>query len=129
MTMPANATTLARMEGNLNSTSGIMPFAMTVTDDNGQQHTVRFVFSKTNTDFAIQNGPFTENQSYTWRAYDENNNLLGTSYIVVNQFGRDRGRSLRHARKSILAVHRVHQARTVPRDEKRLDLEGVHGER
>jgi flagellar hook protein FlgE len=88
MTMPANATTLARMEGNLNSTSGIMPFAMTVTDDNGQQHTVRFVFSKTNTDFAIQNGPFTENQSYTWRAYDENNNLLGTSYIVVNQFGR-----------------------------------------
>jgi len=88
MTMPANATTLARMEGNLNSTSGIMPFAMTVTDDNGQQHTVRFVFSKTNTDFAIQNGPFTENQSYTWRAYDENNNLLGESYIVVNQFGR-----------------------------------------
>ena len=88
MTMPANATTLARMEGNLNSTSGIMPFAMTVTDDNGQQHTVRFVFSKTNADFAIQNGPFTENQSYTWRAYDENNNLLGTSYIVVNQFGR-----------------------------------------
>jgi flagellar hook protein FlgE len=88
MTMPANATTLARMEGNLNSTSGIMPFAMTVTDDSGQQHTVRFVFSKTNTDFAIQNGPFTENQSYTWRAYDENNNLLGTSYIVVNQFGR-----------------------------------------
>jgi len=88
MTMPANATTLARMEGNLNSTSGIMPFAMTVTDDNGQQRTVRFVFSKTNTDFARQNGPFTENQSYTWRAYDENNNLLGTSYIVVNQFGR-----------------------------------------
>jgi len=88
MTMPANATTLARMEGNLNSTSGIMPFAMTVTDDNGQQYTVRFVFSKTNTDFARQNGPFTENQSYTWRAYDENNNLLGTSYIVVNQFGR-----------------------------------------
>jgi flagellar hook protein FlgE len=88
MTMPANATTLARMEGNLNSTSGIMPFAMTVTDDNGQQHTVRFVFSKTNTDFARQNGPFTENQSYTWRAYDENNNLLGESYIVVNRFGR-----------------------------------------
>ncbi len=88
MTMPANATTSARMEGNLNSTSGIMPFAMTVTDDNGQQRTVRFVFSKTNTDFARQNGPFTENQSYTWRAYDENNNLLGTSYIVVNQFGR-----------------------------------------
>lgn len=88
MTMPANATTLARMEGNLNSTSGIMPFAMTVTDDNGQQHTVRFVFSKTNDDFARQNGPFTENQSYTWRAYDENNNLLGESYIVVNRFGR-----------------------------------------
>jgi flagellar hook protein FlgE len=88
MTMPANATTSARMEGNLNSTSGIMPFAMTVTDDNGQQRTVRFVFSKTNDDFARQNGPFTENQSYTWRAYDENNNLLGTSYIVVNQFGR-----------------------------------------
>jgi flagellar hook protein FlgE len=88
MTMPANATTSARMEGNLNSTSGIMPFAMTVTDNNGQQRTVRFVFSKTNTDFARQNGPFTENQSYTWRAYDENNNLLGTSYIVVNQFGR-----------------------------------------
>ncbi|WP_448531205.1 flagellar hook protein FlgE [Pseudothermotoga sp.] len=88
MTMPANATTLARMQGNLNSTSGIMPFAMTVTDDNGQQRTVRFVFSKTNTDFARQNGPFTENQSYTWRAYDENNNLLDTSYIVVNQFGR-----------------------------------------
>ncbi len=88
MTMPANATTLARMEGNLNSTSGIMPFAMTVTDDNGQQRTVRFVFSKTNTDFARQNGPFTENQSYTWRAYDENNNLLGESYIVVNRFGR-----------------------------------------
>jgi len=88
MTMPANATTLARMEGNLNSTSGIMPFAMTVTDDNGQQYTVRFVFSKTNTDFARQNGPFTENQSYTWRAYDENNNLLGESYIVVNRFGR-----------------------------------------
>jgi flagellar hook protein FlgE len=88
MTMPANATTLARMQGNLNSTSGIMPFAMTVTDDNGQQHTVRFVFSKTNDDFARQNGPFTENQSYTWRAYDENNNLLGESYIVVNRFGR-----------------------------------------
>lgn len=88
MTMPANATTLARMQGNLNSTSGIMPFAMTVTDDNGQQRTVRFVFSKTNDDFARQNGPFTENQSYTWRAYDENNNLLGESYIVVNRFGR-----------------------------------------
>lgn len=88
MTMPANATTLARMQGNLNSTSGIMPFAMTVTDDSGQQHTVRFVFSKTNDDFARQNGPFTENQSYTWRAYDENNNLLGESYIVVNRFGR-----------------------------------------
>jgi flagellar hook protein FlgE len=88
MTMPANATTSARMEGNLNSTSGIMPFAMTVTDDNGQQRTVRFVFSKTNDDFARQNGPFTENQSYTWRAYDENNNLLGESYIVVNRFGR-----------------------------------------
>ncbi|MDI6861906.1 MAG: flagellar hook-basal body complex protein [Pseudothermotoga sp.] len=88
MTMPANATTLARMEGNLNSTSGILPFAMTVTDDNGQQHTVRFVFSRTNTDFAIQNGPFTENQSYTWRAYDESNTLIGEGYIVVNQFGR-----------------------------------------
>jgi len=88
MTMPANATSLARMEGNLNSTSGILPFAMTVTDDNGQQHTVRFVFSRTNTDFAIQNGPFTENQSYTWRAYDESNTLIGEGYVVVNQFGR-----------------------------------------
>ncbi|WP_448517366.1 flagellar hook-basal body complex protein [Pseudothermotoga sp.] len=88
MTMPANATSLARMEGNLNSTSGILPFAMTVTDDNGQQHTVRFVFSRTSTDFAIQNGPFTENQSYTWRAYDESNTLIGEGYVVVNQFGR-----------------------------------------
>ncbi|WP_448522560.1 flagellar hook-basal body complex protein [Pseudothermotoga sp.] len=88
LTMPANATTLARMEGNLNSTSGIMPFAMTVTDENGQQHAVRFVFSRTSTDFAIQNGPFTENQSYTWRAYDESNALIGEGYVVVNQFGR-----------------------------------------
>lgn len=88
MTMPANATTLARMEGNLNSTSGILPFAMTVTDDNGQQHTVRFVFSRTEQDIARQNGPFTENQSYTWRAYDESNALIGEGYVVVNQFGR-----------------------------------------
>lgn len=88
MTMPANATSLARMEGNLNSTSGILPFAMTVTDDNGQQHTVRFVFSRTEADIARQNGPFTENQSYTWRAYDESNTLIGEGYVVVNQFGR-----------------------------------------
>ncbi|WP_448521026.1 flagellar hook protein FlgE [Pseudothermotoga sp.] len=88
MTMPANATSLARMEGNLNSTSGIMPFAMTVTDDDGQQHTVRFVFSKTEGDFAEQGDPFAENQSYTWEARDEQNNLLETGQIVVNRFGR-----------------------------------------
>jgi len=88
MTMPANATTLARMEGNLNSASGILPFSITVTDENGQQHTVRFVFSKTAADFATQNGPFTENQSYTWTAYDEGNKVVGAGYVVVNQFGR-----------------------------------------
>ncbi|MCX7812542.1 MAG: flagellar hook protein FlgE [Pseudothermotoga sp.] len=88
MTMPASATTAAKMEGNLNSASGILPFSMTVTDSNGQQRTVRFVFSKTNADFARQNGPFATNQSYTWQAYDEANNQIADGYVVVNQFGR-----------------------------------------
>lgn len=88
MTMPANATTAARMEGNLNSASGILPFSMTVTDNDGRQHTVRFVFSRTNEDFVRQTDPFATNQSYTWEAYDENNTLIGSGYIVLNQFGR-----------------------------------------
>lgn len=88
MTMPASATTAAKMEGNLNSASGILPFSMTVTDSNGQQRTVRFFFSKTNADFARQNGPFATNQSYTWQAYDEANNQIADGYVVVNQFGR-----------------------------------------
>ncbi|MEN3009043.1 flagellar hook protein FlgE [Pseudothermotoga sp.] len=88
MTMPASATTAAKMEGNLNSASGILPFSMTVTDSNGQQRTVRFVFSKTNADFVRQDGPFATNQSYTWQAYDEANNQIADGYVVVNQFGR-----------------------------------------
>lgn len=109
MTMPANATTLARMEGNLNSTSGILPFAMTVTDDNGQQHTVRFVFSRTEQDIARQNGPFTENQSYTWRAYDESNALIGEGYVVVNQFGRVVESSANSRRFEFLTVSAANQ--------------------
>ncbi|MBC7123583.1 MAG: flagellar hook-basal body complex protein, partial [Pseudothermotoga sp.] len=88
MTMPARATTAARIEGNLNSTSGILPFSMTVTDDNGKQHTVRFVFSKTEADIEAQDDPFAENQRYTWTVYDENNDEIASGYIVINQFGR-----------------------------------------
>lgn len=88
MTMPARATTAARMEGNLNSTSGILPFSMTVTNDNRIQHTVRFVFSKTEADIEAQDDPFAENQRYTWTVYDESNNEIASGYIVINQFGR-----------------------------------------
>ncbi|WP_041075514.1 flagellar hook protein FlgE [Thermotoga caldifontis] len=88
MTMPARATTAARIEGNLNSTSGILPFSMTVTDDGGKQHTVRFVFSKTEADIKEQDDPFAENQRYTWTVYDENNDEIASGYIVINQFGR-----------------------------------------
>ncbi len=87
MTMPANATTSATMEGNLNSSVGPTPFSMTVTDEDGNEHSVRFVFSKTDDDFVRQTDPFSTKQSYTWTAYDENNAVVSVGYIVMNQYG------------------------------------------
>ncbi len=87
MTMPANATTNAAMGGNLSSSVGPTPFSMTVTDKDGNEHSVRFVFSKTDGDFVRQTDPFSTKQSYTWTAYDKNNNVLAIGYIVMNQYG------------------------------------------
>ena len=90
MTMPANATTSSKMEGNLRSDCGPKPFSMTVVDSTtNQNHEVRFTFTKTNGDFVRQNDPFSNNQSYTWQMdADKDGTIEAAGFMVLNEFGR-----------------------------------------
>ncbi len=89
LTMPARATSLASLSGNLQSNVGPLPFSMTITDtSSNRNYTVRFMFSKTGADFVRQVGPFGNTQSYTWELRDEQDRLTDVGFIELNEFGR-----------------------------------------
>lgn len=63
-TMNAKATSQMIVGGNVDSSSGIQPTTITITDNNGNQYTVQFTFSPQTTNF----NPFSTSRTYNWTA-------------------------------------------------------------
>ncbi|BBJ27557.1 flagellar hook protein FlgE [Athalassotoga saccharophila] len=63
-TMNAKATSQMIVGGNIDSSSGIQPTTITVTDNSGNQYTVQFTFSPQTNNF----NPFSTSRVYNWTA-------------------------------------------------------------
>ncbi len=63
-TMGAKKTQNVKMGGNLDSTTGVQPVTITVSDDNNNLYTVQFTFSLDKTNF----DPFSNTKTYNWTA-------------------------------------------------------------
>ncbi len=88
-TMNANATTSMTLGGNIDSSSGIQPTTITVTDNSGNQYTVQFTFSPSTSNF----NPFSATRTYNWTATIVNaptGDKIGapiTGQITLDQYG------------------------------------------
>ncbi len=87
-TMNAKATSQMIVGGNLDSSSGIQPTTITVTDNSGNQYTVQFTFSPQTTNF----NPFSTSRVYNWTAKIVNgpNGSVGKTIsgsITLDQYG------------------------------------------
>ncbi len=90
-TMAAKATQNIKTGGNLDSTTGISPVTITVTDANGKSYSVQFTFNLDKTNF----DPFSNTKTYDWTAkivkapsgdtIDPNGAVTGT--ITLDQYG------------------------------------------
>jgi flagellar hook protein FlgE len=89
--MAAKATRNIKTGGNLDSTTGISPVTITVTDDNGKSYSIQFAFKLDTATF----DPFSNTKTYDWTAkivkapagstIDQNGSLSGT--ISLDQYG------------------------------------------
>ncbi|HEU24706.1 MAG: flagellar hook-basal body protein [Mesoaciditoga sp.] len=87
-TMNAKATSQMIVGGNIDSSSGIQPTTITVTDASGKQYTVQFTFSPQTNNF----NPFSTSRVYNWTATIVNGpaGSVGTKIsgnITLDQYG------------------------------------------
>ncbi len=90
-TMAAKSTSNIKTGGNLDSTTGISPVTITVTDDQGRNYSIQFTFKLDTATF----NPFSNDKTYLWTArlvkapagvtIDPNNSISGT--ITLDQYG------------------------------------------
>ncbi len=89
-TMAAKKTENIKTAGNLDSTTGVSPVVITVTDDQGKSYTVQFTFKLDTNNF----DPFSNTKTYDWTAKvvkapsgDNIQNASISGTITLDQYG------------------------------------------